>query len=175
MRRESTVLCMSSVCSCRHSRDEKAIKSLTAGEQQLAYTRLIRSQDPRYVNVWKFHGERTPCRVVSIRALEVYYGMKAPRMGSRLVIQALVRFDTLQVRLHLSPAPSRFSRFSTSVYRAWRPTPKRLVLASARRSLSLLSNTWCSRSVCGTTRHGSLGIVSTKAWSQDTAYLSTPN
>ena len=172
MRRESTVLCMSQVGSCRHSRDEKAIKSLTAGEQQLAYTRLIRSQDPRYVNVWKFHGERTPCRVVSIRALEAYYGVKAPRMGSRLVIQALVRFDTLQVRLHLSPVRSRFP---TSVCRAWRPTPKRLALVSARPSLSLLSNTWCSRSVCGTTRHGSLGIVSTKAWSQDIAYLSNPN
>ena len=85
------------------SRDEKTIKTLTAGEQQLAYMKLIRSQDPRYVNVWKFHGERTPCKVVSIRAIEAYYGSKAPRMGSRLAVQAVVRFDTLQAgHIHLS-------------------------------------------------------------------------
>lgn len=83
----------------RHRRDEKTIKTLTGGHQQLEYIRLIRSQDPRYVNVWKFHGERTPCRVVSIRALEAYYGVRAPRIGSRLAVQAVVRFDTLQVRL----------------------------------------------------------------------------
>ncbi|KAI0763441.1 hypothetical protein BD413DRAFT_582389 [Trametes elegans] len=78
------------------ARDEKTIKTLTAGEQQLAYMKLIRSQDPRYLNVWRFHGERTPCKVVSIRAIEAYYGSKAPRMGSRLAVQAVVRFDTLQ-------------------------------------------------------------------------------
>ncbi|TFK92348.1 hypothetical protein K466DRAFT_480785 [Polyporus arcularius HHB13444] len=78
------------------ARDEKTIKALTGGQQQLEYIQLIRSQDPRYVNVWKFHGERTPCRVVSIRALDAYYGVQAPRMGSRLAVQAVVRFDTLQ-------------------------------------------------------------------------------
>ncbi|KAI0642779.1 hypothetical protein C8Q79DRAFT_984116 [Trametes meyenii] len=78
------------------ARDEKAVKALTAGDQQTAYMKLIRSQDPRFINVWKFHGERTLCRVVSIRALEAYYGAKAPRVGSRLAIQAVVRFDTLQ-------------------------------------------------------------------------------
>lgn len=84
---------------CLFRRDEKTIKALTGGQQQLEYIKLIRSQDPRYVNVWKFHGERTPCRVVSIRALEAYYGVQAPRMGSRLAVQAVVRFDTLQVCL----------------------------------------------------------------------------
>ncbi|KAI0676359.1 hypothetical protein C8Q78DRAFT_996945 [Trametes maxima] len=78
------------------ARDEKTVKALTAGEQQVAYMKLVRSQDPRFINVWKFHGERTPCRVVSIRALEAYYGAKPPRVGSRLAIQAVVRFDTLQ-------------------------------------------------------------------------------
>ena len=74
---------------------------MTPGRQQLEYARMIRSQDTRYVNVWKFHGERKPCKVVSIRANEAYYGSQAPRMGSRLAIQALVRFDTLQVRILL--------------------------------------------------------------------------
>ena len=79
------------------SRDDKPLKNLAAGEQLLAYNKLIRSQDPRFVNVWKFHGEREPCRVVSIRAVESYYGSKGPRIGSRLAVQALVRFDTMQV------------------------------------------------------------------------------
>ncbi|KAI0828659.1 hypothetical protein BC628DRAFT_1316411 [Trametes gibbosa] len=78
------------------ARDEKAIKLMSIGEQQAAYGRLIRQQDPRYINVWKFGGERIPCKVVSIRALEAYYGVQAPRIGSRLAVQAVVRFDTLQ-------------------------------------------------------------------------------
>ncbi|KAL1949016.1 hypothetical protein VTO73DRAFT_10822 [Trametes versicolor] len=78
------------------ARDERSIKVLTGGDQQGVYMKLIRSQDPRFINVWKFHGERTPTRVVSIRALDAYYGIKAPRMGSRLAVQAVVRFDTLQ-------------------------------------------------------------------------------
>ena len=83
------------------SRDEKTIKFLSAGAQQREFTKLIRSQDPRFINVWKFHGERNPSRVVSIRALDAYYGAKPPRMGSRLAIQAVVRFDTMQVRIPL--------------------------------------------------------------------------
>lgn len=90
------------------SRDERTIKLLSAGVQQREYTKLIRSQDPRYVNVWKFHGERNPSRVVSIRALEAYYGAKPPRMGSRLAIQAVVRFDTMQVRCHAGASSSPF-------------------------------------------------------------------
>ncbi|EJF59726.1 hypothetical protein DICSQDRAFT_108332 [Dichomitus squalens LYAD-421 SS1] len=78
------------------TRDEKTLKTLTAGEQQKAYMKLIRSQDPRFANVWKFHGERSPAQVVSIRAIEAYYGSTPPRMGSRLAIQAVVRFDTMQ-------------------------------------------------------------------------------
>ncbi|KAI0355970.1 hypothetical protein OH77DRAFT_1453637 [Trametes cingulata] len=78
------------------ARDENTVKSLTVGEQRAAYMKLIRSQNPNYYNVWKFHGERTPCRVVSIRAAEANYELKAPRFGSRLVVQAVVRFDTIQ-------------------------------------------------------------------------------
>ncbi|KAI0327536.1 hypothetical protein GY45DRAFT_1426025 [Cubamyces sp. BRFM 1775] len=78
------------------ARDEKTVKALSVGDQQGIYVKLLRSQDPRYIHVWKFHGERTPCRVVSVRAQEAYYGPKPPRMGSRLAVQALVRFDTLQ-------------------------------------------------------------------------------
>ncbi len=113
--------------SCSHRRDEKTIKALTGGQQQLEYIQLIRSQDPRYVNVWKFHGEREPCRVVSIRALDAYYGVQAPRMGSRLAVQAVVRFDTLQVRL--TPRFRRVCSYSSS-------PPERG---------DVLQKDWCSR------------------------------
>ncbi|KAL7277237.1 hypothetical protein ACG7TL_009089 [Trametes sanguinea] len=78
------------------ARDDKTVKTLAVGEQLALYSKLIRSQDPRYINVWKFHGERTPCRVVSIRAHDAYLDSKPPRIGSRLAVQALVRFDTIQ-------------------------------------------------------------------------------
>ncbi|KAJ8453564.1 hypothetical protein ONZ51_g13526 [Trametes cubensis] len=78
------------------ARDEKTVKALSVGDQQGFYMKLLRSQDPRYINVWKFHGERTPCRVVSIRAFEAYFSPKPPRIGSRYAVQAVVRFDTLQ-------------------------------------------------------------------------------
>ena len=80
-----------------NSRDDKTIKRLTCGEQQLEYMKLLRSQDPRVTTVWKFHGERRPCKVVSIRALDQYFASQPPRFGNRLAVQALVRFDTLQV------------------------------------------------------------------------------
>jgi len=45
---------------------------------------------------WTLHSEVTPARIVSIRAIEGHLGRGAPRMGNRFVVQALVRFDTMQ-------------------------------------------------------------------------------
>ena len=72
------------------SRDEKTIKTLAGGEQQRMYIKLVRSQDPRYVNVWKFHGERTPCRVVSIRAMEAYYRLNRKAAANTRCLHAIV-------------------------------------------------------------------------------------
>lgn len=38
-----------------------------------------------------------PVTIVSIRATEVYLAEQDPKIGNRLVIQALVKFDTTQV------------------------------------------------------------------------------
>ncbi|KAF9805447.1 hypothetical protein IEO21_09051 [Rhodonia placenta] len=65
-------------------RDEKVIKQLAVADMQSHYIQLVRSQDASRISVWKFHGERSPCRV------------EVPGNGSRLLVQALVRFDTLQ-------------------------------------------------------------------------------
>ena len=95
------------------------MKALTVGDQQQAYMKLVRSQDPRVINVWKFHGERKPCKVVSLRAAEGFYGSKGPRIGSRLAVQAVVRFDTLQVCLApglVSDSTYNLTRQSVEMY-----------------------------------------------------------
>lgn len=77
-------------------RDEKVIKQLAVADMQSHYIQLVRSQDASRISVWKFHGERSPCRVVSVRAVPTHMGQEVPGNGSRLLVQALVRFDTLQ-------------------------------------------------------------------------------
>jgi len=41
----------------------------------------------------------SPVTIVSIRAAEIYLAEQDPKVGNRLVIQALVKFDTTQVGL----------------------------------------------------------------------------
>ncbi|KZT01246.1 uncharacterized protein LAESUDRAFT_664429 [Laetiporus sulphureus 93-53] len=77
------------------NRDEKTIKRLAVDEMEKDYLRLARSQDPSRVYVWKFHGERSPCRVLSIRSRHGHFGT-TPNKLSPLVVQVLVKFDTLQ-------------------------------------------------------------------------------
>lgn len=52
----------------------------------------------------------TPPQIVSIRAIEGHLGRGGPKMGNRLVIQALIRFDTMQVRFY-----SSLSRFNVDI------------------------------------------------------------
>ncbi|KAH9941717.1 uncharacterized protein BXZ73DRAFT_41786 [Epithele typhae] len=78
------------------ARDTKKIRSLSTGSMVQEYNKIIHSQDPRYSQVWRFHGERTPCQVVSLRARDSFVGSRQPEHGSTLLVQALVRFDTLQ-------------------------------------------------------------------------------
>ena len=40
----------------------------------------------------------SPATIVSIRAAETYFAEQDPKMGNHLVMQALVKFDTTQVR-----------------------------------------------------------------------------
>jgi protein MBA1 len=52
---------------------------------------------------WNFHREVTPTRILSLRAGDGEFSKVMPETGSRIAIQALVRFDTEQVCY-----PSRF-------------------------------------------------------------------
>ncbi|KAJ7269827.1 hypothetical protein C8J57DRAFT_1323609 [Mycena rebaudengoi] len=45
---------------------------------------------------WNFHGEVSPTRILSLRATDVDFSKTMPASGSRVTVQALVRFDIEQ-------------------------------------------------------------------------------
>jgi len=47
---------------------------------------------------WRFHREINPTQIVSLRATEGYLASEAPKFGNRLMVHALVKFDTEQVQ-----------------------------------------------------------------------------
>jgi len=53
--------------------------------------------------IWRFHREINPTQVLSLRVTEGYLAPEEPRFGNRLMVQALVKFDTEQVRKDFSP------------------------------------------------------------------------
>ena len=77
----------------------KALKKLTISDYQALLLERLRQQNPSYVYVWKYHGESKPSKVVSIRAEEVNLSSVPLKYGNRLVVQACVKFETMQVCL----------------------------------------------------------------------------
>jgi mitochondrial protein MBA1 len=73
------------------------VKKFTVNDYQTDLLKRIRSQNRDLVYVWKYHGENTSPKVISIRAVEVNLTRQPLKYGNRLVVQALVKFDTLQV------------------------------------------------------------------------------
>lgn len=82
---------------------------------------LARNRDPNHLYRWNFHREVTPTRILSLRAADGEYSTEMPETGSRVAVQALVRFDTEQVRF--TPFISRASLISR--LRASRSTTSR--------------------------------------------------
>ncbi|KAF7789673.1 hypothetical protein EIP86_000619 [Pleurotus ostreatoroseus] len=76
--------------------DLKTIRKLTGSEYETHLTKLIRGRDSSRTYVWNFVKEEKPCKVVSLRAIPGYLASQPPKIGNRLLIQALVKFDTLQ-------------------------------------------------------------------------------
>ncbi|EPS95122.1 hypothetical protein FOMPIDRAFT_116918 [Fomitopsis schrenkii] len=77
-------------------RNESTIKELSIGDMRAHYLQMVRKQDPSRIYKWHLLGERTPCRILSVRAVPANMGQVVPGSGSRLLTQVLVRFDTLQ-------------------------------------------------------------------------------
>lgn len=52
--------------------------------------------------VWRLHKEVKPAQILSLRVIEGYLSPEEPKFGSRLMVHALVKFDTEQVYHHSS-------------------------------------------------------------------------
>lgn len=84
----------------------RTIKNLTTNPYTTHLQGLLKSrrlQDHQFK--WTLHSEMAPPQIVSIRAIEGHLGRGSPRLGNRLLIQALVRFDSMQVCCDFSPTP----------------------------------------------------------------------
>ncbi|EGO03793.1 hypothetical protein SERLA73DRAFT_175438 [Serpula lacrymans var. lacrymans S7.3] len=74
----------------------QGIKNTTSDNMQAKLLKLVRSRDPGLIYHWRCISEASPTRIVSIRAAEGYLAQEPPKQGNRLVIHALVRFDSFQ-------------------------------------------------------------------------------
>lgn len=85
--------------------------------------------------VWQLVKEESPCTVVSIRAPDMHFGQVAPKIGSRLLIQALVKFDTLQVGPTFQVCEDKLT---PARYRLLGYTTKKVSWSGETRSLDVL-------------------------------------
>jgi hypothetical protein len=73
------------------------VKKFATGEYKDVLVKRMQAQDKNNLYIWKLHNENQPCQVLSIRCYQGHLGAVDPQHGHRLVIQALVKFDTNQV------------------------------------------------------------------------------
>ncbi|KAI0701374.1 hypothetical protein BC835DRAFT_1264905 [Cytidiella melzeri] len=86
----------SSVNQAVAANDTKTIRKYTIESYRDVLLKRLQAQDKNNHYVWTLHGENAPCQVLSIRSFQGHLGPKVPQFGHRLVIQALVKFDTNQ-------------------------------------------------------------------------------
>ncbi|KAF8348621.1 hypothetical protein F5887DRAFT_951033 [Amanita rubescens] len=77
--------------------DEKNIKRLTTTSYQDDIFRMLKkNQNFTRTCIWRFHREISPTKVLSIRGVEGNLGVDAPKIGNRMMLHALIKFDTEQ-------------------------------------------------------------------------------
>ncbi|KAF8644921.1 hypothetical protein AX16_008203 [Volvariella volvacea WC 439] len=77
--------------------DSRVVKSLTTSTYHDHVLKLLKkSHNPALTKIWRFHKEVTPTRVISIRSTEGYLANEEPKFGNRMMVHALVKFDTEQ-------------------------------------------------------------------------------
>ncbi|KAJ6588960.1 hypothetical protein B0H19DRAFT_1102278 [Mycena capillaripes] len=74
----------------------RRLEDLTMDSYQDEVLALAAQKKPDTLYRWKFHREATPTRILSLRAGDGEFSKIMPETGSRVAIQALVRFDTEQ-------------------------------------------------------------------------------
>lgn len=68
---------------------------------------MLKTYKTKHANArffWQMHREYEPTRILSLRVIQGHLGDEEPRFGNRLMVHALLKFDTEQVRL----APTAF-------------------------------------------------------------------
>ena len=82
--------------------DDRQIKRLTASTYKDDVLRTLRkNQNHAHTCIWRFHREISPTQVLSIRGTEGHLGEEPPKFGNRMMVHALVKFDTEQVSVPL--------------------------------------------------------------------------
>ncbi|KAJ8508057.1 hypothetical protein ONZ45_g9635 [Pleurotus djamor] len=76
--------------------DVKLIKTYAIDAYQDNQLKLLKRRNPDFHYKWRFHGEVSPTRILSVRAMEGYLSPEEPRFGNRYMVHILVRFDTEQ-------------------------------------------------------------------------------
>ncbi|KAG9221726.1 hypothetical protein CCMSSC00406_0005639 [Pleurotus cornucopiae] len=76
--------------------DVKRIKTYAIDSYQDTQLKLLKKRSQEYLYKWRFHGELSPTRILSIRAMEGYLSPEEPRFGNRFMAHILVKFDTEQ-------------------------------------------------------------------------------
>jgi hypothetical protein len=79
------------------------VKRLTLDSYRDVVMRLLRRRAGSDVYIWRLHdgddNSQVAARVLSIRAMDGYVAKGEPNVGNRLLVHALVKFDTKQVHL----------------------------------------------------------------------------
>jgi protein MBA1 len=83
---------------CVVRQNSRVIKDLTRNTYQDNMLRLMKKNQPGVKYIWRFHRELSPTRVISIRGTEAYLASEDPKIGNRMMVHALVRIDSEQVR-----------------------------------------------------------------------------
>ena len=82
----------------QHRGDVKALRKYTTSPYKDVLLKRVQARDKNSRHLWQLHSENAPPQILSIRSFIGHMGAQDPLQGNRLVIQALVKFDTNQVR-----------------------------------------------------------------------------
>jgi protein MBA1 len=86
-------------------RNEKDLIKITTFSYQKHALEMLKTYKTKLANTslfWQMHREYEPTRILSLRVIQGHLGDEEPRFGNRLMVHALLKFDTEQVRLVLT-------------------------------------------------------------------------
>ena len=83
-------------------RNEKDLIKITTFSYQKHALEMLKTYKTKLANTslfWQMHREYEPTRILSLRVIQGHLGDEEPKFGNRLMVHALLKFDTEQVRL----------------------------------------------------------------------------